>query len=85
MSSIRAASGTRGPRRALAAVETATAVGALAGAVGLATGSMQLGAAVDARLPRSSPVLAACALLVVVALPMALAATAGWSRSTRAD
>jgi hypothetical protein len=50
------------------------AVAAFAGAVGLATGSLDPGPVVTARLPWHSGALAGLALAVVVALPMTVAA-----------
>jgi hypothetical protein len=57
---------------------------AYAGALGLAAGGLDPGPAVTARLPLGSPVLAGLALLVVVAVPMTLAAVTAWRGSTAA-
>ena len=59
-------------------------VSALGGAVTLATGSMALGATVEARFPFHSTVLAGFALALVVALPMAVAAYLSWTGSAHA-
>jgi len=58
----------------LAPLAGLTAVSAMAGAVGLATGAVDLGADAADRLPRRSLPFAAVALAVVVGLPMAVAA-----------
>ncbi|HEX5116904.1 MAG TPA: hypothetical protein VFW65_17065 [Pseudonocardiaceae bacterium] len=69
-------------RRSWAAMITGiTAVSAVAGGVGLATGTVDMGATITARLPWHSTVLAGMALLVVVAVPMAWACfLAAWNR-----
>lgn len=59
-------------------------VSALGGAIALATGLMDMGAAVETRFPFHSSVLAGIALAVVVALPMAVAAYLGWTGSVHA-
>ncbi len=64
-------------RSALALVSGFVAIWALAGAAGLAAGIVELGAAVEERIPLDSPVLAAIALAVVVGAPQAL--TAGFA------
>ena len=61
------------------------ATAAVAGAVGLISGSLDLGATVTARLPADSPELAGVALAVVVALPMTAAAVAGARRLPASD
>ncbi|WP_280336963.1 hypothetical protein [Nocardia wallacei] len=58
----------------LALVSGLVAIWALAGAAGLATGIVELGTAVEERIPLDSPVLAAVALAVVVGVPQALTA-----------
>lgn len=63
-------------RAVLAGVAAFTAFWALAGAIGLAGGGADLGAAVEARLPLHSPVLAAVLLGLLVAVPMAATAAA---------
>lgn len=60
------------------------AAAAYAGVIGLTGGSIDMGAAVNQRLPLHSPVLGGVALLVVVALPMTAAAVAAWRGITRA-
>lgn len=74
---------TRPSPRALAGVCGPMSVAAAAGAVGLATGALDLGAEVTARLPGASPLLAGAALGLVVALPMGATTVAGWRRSAR--
>lgn len=54
---------------------------ALAGVVGIAGGGIDFGPEVTARIPAASPAVAATALGVVVAVPMGVAAVAGWRRS----
>ena len=61
------------------------ALGAVAGAVGLATGSINFGTAVNARLPFESHVFAGGALFVVVGVPMIAAAAEGWRGSQSAN
>ena len=56
---------------------------AVAGVIGLAGGGLDLGPAMTSRIPGASPVLGAVALGVVVAVPMGVAAVAGWRRSPR--
>ena len=60
------------------------AAAAYAGVIGLAGGSINMGATINQRLPLHSPVLGAGALLAVVALPMTAAAVAAWRGITRA-
>jgi hypothetical protein len=60
------------------------AVSALAGAVALATGLMDMGAAVNTRFPFHSTLAASFALALVVALPMALAAYLAGTGDVRA-
>ncbi|HVV19033.1 MAG TPA: hypothetical protein VHF06_06320 [Pseudonocardiaceae bacterium] len=61
-------------RAALALVTGLTSVSAAAGAIGLITGTLELGATVTSRLPLQSPVLAGLALALVVAVPTAVVA-----------
>ncbi|AJW40947.1 hypothetical protein NY08_2937 [Rhodococcus sp. B7740] len=58
----------------LGAVCAGISVNAFAGAIGLASGAIDLGADAQARLPMSSPALAAIALVLVVGVPMGVAA-----------
>ncbi|GCD89077.1 hypothetical protein [Nocardioides sp. LS1] len=69
---VAASSGTWRPqphRSVLGWVAALNAVAAVGGAWGLASGSLDLGATIEARLPAGSPVLAAVALALAVALP----------------
>ena len=69
--------------RVTSAVATgAIALSGYAGAVGLLSGGISFGPAVDARLPFGSLVLAGVALLLVVAVPMTVASVAA-GRGTR--
>jgi ABC-type antimicrobial peptide transport system permease subunit len=70
--------------RVAAALAAVMAVGAAAGAVGLWSGSIDFGEEITARLPWGSALVAGTALLVVVALPMTLAAVAAWRGNPRA-
>ena len=58
----------------LGAVCAGISVNAFAGAIGLASGAIDLGAEAQARLPMSSTALAAIALVLVVGVPMGVAA-----------
>lgn len=57
------------PGRLICCLAALNAVGALAGAVGLTTGFLALGPALEDRLPWQSPVVAGIALGLLVALP----------------
>ena len=59
----------RWPGRTLCCLAVLNSVAALAGAVGLATGFLGLGPALEHRLPWQSPLLGGVALGVLVALP----------------
>ncbi|MCG8915553.1 hypothetical protein L6E12_07120 [Actinokineospora sp. PR83] len=73
------------PWRSVAVTATGfMALWALAGAVGLAGGGLDLGAEVEQRLPFGSPALAGLALLVVVGLPMTWTAVLTWRWSPSA-
>ncbi len=74
---------TRPGPRDLAGVCAPMFLTAAAGAVGLATGGLDLGAEITARLPMASPLLAGTALGLVVALPMGATTVVGWRRSAR--
>lgn len=65
------ASRTRPERRRplLAGLTGLNALGALAGAVGLATGGLSLGSSVAQRLPFASPAVGGVALALIVAVP----------------
>lgn len=78
---VHATTGPRPSPRDVAVVSGLMCLAALAGVVGLAGGGIDFGPEITARLPAASPVLAAVALGVVVALPMGAAAVAGWRRS----
>jgi hypothetical protein len=70
---------TAGVRHRSAAVAAGVmALAASSGAIGLIGGSLDLGSTVNNRLPLRSPVLGGVALLLIVAVPMALAAVAAW-------
>jgi hypothetical protein len=65
---------SRGSRAGLAILAGLIALSAGLGALGLATGFLDLGRQLTARLPLHSPVLGSIALMVVVALPCAVLA-----------
>jgi hypothetical protein len=60
---------TNWPRRVLAVLAALNAIGALAGAWGLFTGVLDLGATVTGRLPGDSPEVAGIALALLVGVP----------------
>ncbi|HUY29972.1 MAG TPA: hypothetical protein VMV02_03130 [Acidimicrobiales bacterium] len=62
----------------LGVAEGLIAVGGIAGSVGLAANSLDLGAEINGRLPFDSPVFAGGALFVIVGVPMTVAARAAW-------
>jgi hypothetical protein len=64
--------------REIALLAGLMAVAAYAGVVGLMTGVLDMGTLLNGRLPFGSPVLGGLALLVIVALPMTVAAVAAW-------
>ena len=70
-------------RTGLTAFAAAVAFSAYAGAVGLATGTLDLGAELNHRLPLHSPVLGGCALALWVGVPSTVVAVAAWSRDRR--
>ena len=74
----------RGAAR-LALGEGLTAVSAIAGAVGLMSGSIDLGPTINARLPFESPAFGGAALAGVVALPMAAGMALSWRGAQRTD
>jgi hypothetical protein len=61
------------------------ALAAGAGAAGLATGTLDLGETVTARLPFASAPVGGGALLAVVGVPMGVAAVDAWTGARRAD
>ena len=71
--------------RLLSASEALVAVSAWGGAVGLATGKLDLGPSVTGRLPGGSPVVSGLALATVVGVPMTIAAVQEWRSALRAD
>ncbi len=54
------------------------AFSAFAGAIGLASGDLAMGGAVNSRLPLQSPVLGGIALAVIVGIPATVLAVAAW-------
>ncbi len=58
----------------LALLSGVVAIWSLAGSAGLATGTIDLGATVEQRLPFDSPAVAALALALMVGIPMAFTA-----------
>lgn len=72
-------------RRGVAVVALANSVAALAGAVGLATGTLSLDGDLDERLPFASPVFGGVALAVIVAVPFAVVAAMAWHGDERGD
>ena len=63
----------RHPRRLLAVGEAVLAAGAVAGSIGLVTGSLDMGRSITSRFPFGSAVVAGTALLAVVGVPMTVA------------
>ncbi len=61
------------------------ALGAFAGSVGLSIGSLDLGDTITSRLPFGSAPAGGGALLVVVGVPMTVAAVDSWTGAGRAD
>ncbi len=64
----------------LALGESLVAIGAIGGAVAMFSGSIDRGASINRRLPFESPAFGATALLLVVGLPMSVAALSCWRR-----
>jgi hypothetical protein len=62
------------PRRGLCAYASCVALSAYGGAIGLATGNLDLGHELNQRLPLHSPVLGGIALALVVGLPATVVA-----------
>jgi|NGEPerStandDraft_6_1074524.scaffolds.fasta_scaffold11137_3 hypothetical protein len=69
----------------LAGGEALVALSAFAGAVGLATGALDLGASLNTRLPFDRPVVGGVALAAVVGAPMSCAVIDAWQGNGRAD
>jgi len=67
--------------RWVAVASIAVAVPALAGAIGLATGSLDMGETITERFPGHSAVLAGAALFTLVATPFAALAVLAWRGS----
>jgi len=61
------------------------ALAALAGSIGLMSGTLDMGDAITARLPLGSAVAGGAALGAVVAVPMSVAAVDAWRGAERAD
>jgi hypothetical protein len=74
---------TQNRRPGLAVFAAINAFAAWAGAVGLVSGAIGLGARLDDRLPFGSPVLGGVALAVVVALPLSVLAWRAWCGDPR--
>lgn len=72
-------------RPGVAVLALTISVSALAGAVGLATGTLALSTDLNERLPFASPVFGGMALAVIVALPFAVVAVMAWRGDERAD
>jgi hypothetical protein len=85
MASAAAPSTNARRRRGLALAEGLTAASAIAGALSLVGGSIDLGATINGRLPFESPVFGGVALAMVVALPMAAGAVLSWRGGRRAN
>ena len=66
-------------RRLLAGTAAFVAIGAYAGAAGLAVGFLDMGDRLNGRLPMQSPVLGGIALLVIVAVPFTELARRAWT------
>ncbi len=77
--------GAHHQRRLLGTSEVVVATGAVAGSVGLITNSIDLGSTINNRLPFESPVFAGTALLVIVGVPMTIAAIAAWRGAEERD
>ena len=75
--------GTGCRRPWLAVGEALMALGAIAGSVGLATGTLDLGETLTYRLPFGSAPAGGGALLVVVGVPMTVAAVDAWTGARR--
>lgn len=75
----------RGRRPWLAGFAAFNAFAGWAGAIGLMTGGIDLGATIDHRLPFQSPVLAGAALAVIVGVPLTLTAWSAWTDGTHTD
>ncbi len=73
------------PRRLLALGEGLGAVAAIGGAVAMMVGAIDFGDTIDHRLPFGSLVFGGVALLLVVGIPMAIAAVLSWSGSDHGD
>lgn len=71
-------------RRGLSVVAALNALAALGGGVALMTGTIELGAVLNERLPFASPVSAGIALVVIVAVPLTVVAWAAWAGWPRA-
>ena len=62
----------------MAAYAGIVAISAYAGALGLATGTLDMGTKLNARLPFHSPVLGGLALAVIVGIPTTVVAVYAW-------
>jgi hypothetical protein len=70
------------PRFGLTCFAAFIAISAFGGAVGLVTGSLDLGPELNERLPFDSPVIAAAALAVVVGIPSTVVMIRSWRGDT---
>jgi hypothetical protein len=71
--------------RVLSPFAAVNAESAYSGAVGLATGGINLSSKLTSRLPFGSPVLGAVALTVVVAIPLSALAVLAWRGDAATD
>ena len=73
------------PRKGLCAYASCVALSAYGGAIGLATGNLDLGHELDQRLPLRSPVLGGIALALVVGVPATVVGVFAKRGDRRAD
>lgn len=80
-----ASTGDVGGRVGLSVYAALIALSAYAGAIGLGSGGLAMGAALDHRLPFHSPVLGGIALAIIVGLPATALAVSAWHGRRRTD